>query len=43
MIALYMKDELPQTLLDKLLARLQDNIADKWTGTNRCGLRKTYL
>ncbi len=29
MIALYMKDELPQTLLDKLLARLQDNIADK--------------
>lgn len=43
MIALYMKDELPQTLLDKLLARLQDNIADKWTGTNRMWFAENVL
>lgn len=43
MIALYMKDELPQELLDSLLARLQDDIADKWTGTNRMWFAENIL
>ena len=43
MIALYMSGDLPQPLLDRLLGRLQDDIEEKWTGTNRMWFAENML
>lgn len=43
LIALYLHGELPQELFGRILARLQDDIEDRWTGTNRMWFAENLL